>query len=71
MNIIQHTIWLYHRFPLSYRDVQELLHQRGIEVSHETIREWCIKFAPLFAVASGRGLYECRWRPALVIAGRG
>ena len=48
MTIIQHVIWLYHRFPLSYRDVQELLHQRGIEVSHETLREWCIKFATLF-----------------------
>jgi putative transposase len=33
MTIIQHAIWLYHRFPLSYRDVQELLHQRGIQVS--------------------------------------
>ena len=49
MNIIQHAIWLYHRFPLSYRDVQELLHQRGIEVNHETLREWCIKFSPLIA----------------------
>ena len=39
MTIIQHAVWLYHRFPLSYRDVQELLHQRGIEVSHETLRE--------------------------------
>ena len=48
MTVIQHAIWLYHRFPLSYRDVQELLHQRGIEVSHETLREWCIKFATLF-----------------------
>ncbi|CAM4429829.1 IS6 family transposase [Deinococcus marmoris] len=40
---------LYHRFPISYRDVQELLHQRGIVVSHETLREWCIKFGSLFA----------------------
>ena len=48
MTIIQHAVWLYHRFPLSYRDVQELLHQRGIEVSHETLREWCMKFGPLF-----------------------
>ncbi|AZI45372.1 IS6 family transposase (plasmid) [Deinococcus psychrotolerans] len=48
MTIIQHAVWLYHRFPLSYRDVQELLHQRGIVVvSHETLREWCIKFSPL------------------------
>ena len=43
--IIQHAVWLYHRFPLSYRDVQELLHQFGTLVSHETLREWCIKFA--------------------------
>jgi len=49
MTIIQHAIWLYHRFPLSYRDVQELLHQRGIVVSHKTLREWCIKFGPLLA----------------------
>ena len=48
MTIIQHAVWLYHRFPLSYRDVQELLHVRGIVVSHETLREWCIKFGPLF-----------------------
>ena len=33
MTIIQHVVWLYTRFPLSYRDVRELLHQRGIEVS--------------------------------------
>ena len=46
MTIIGHAIWLYHRFPLSYRDIQELLHQRGIQVSHETLREWCIKFGP-------------------------
>ncbi len=49
MTIVQHAVWLYHRFPLSYRDVQELLHQRGIEVSHETLRAWSIKFGPLFA----------------------
>ena len=48
MTIIQHSVWLYHRFPLSYRDVQELLHQRGIHVSHETLREWCIKSATFF-----------------------
>ena len=49
MTIIQHSVWLYHRFPLSYRDVQELLHQRGIQVSHETLCEWNIKFGSLFA----------------------
>ncbi len=49
MTMIQHAVWLYHRFALSYRDVQELLHQRGIQVSHETLREWNMKFASLFA----------------------
>ena len=49
ITIIQHAVWLYHRFPLSYRDAQELLHQRGVQVSHETLREWCIKFSALFA----------------------
>ena len=39
MIIIRHAVRLYHRFSLSYRDAQELLHQRGIEVSHETLRE--------------------------------
>jgi len=49
MTIIQHRVWLYQRFPLSYRDIQELLHQGGIQVSHETLREWNIKFGSLFA----------------------
>jgi putative transposase len=40
MTIIGHAVWLYNRFPLSYRNVQELLYQRGIQVSHETVREW-------------------------------
>jgi putative transposase len=39
--IISHGVWLYYRFPLSYRDVQELLFERGIIVSHEAIRTWC------------------------------
>ncbi|ADY27784.1 Integrase catalytic region (plasmid) [Deinococcus proteolyticus MRP] len=45
-SIIQHAVWLYHRFTLSYRDIEELLFQRGIQVSHETIRDWCDKFGP-------------------------
>lgn len=48
-SIISHTIWLYHRFNHSYRDVQEQLAYRGIIVSHETIRNWCIKFASHFS----------------------
>src|SRR5438128_6849267 len=41
--IISHGVWLYYRFPLSYRDVQELLCERGIDVTHEAIRQWCLK----------------------------
>ena len=42
--IISHGVWLYHRFPLSFREVQEMMLQRGIVVSPETIRQWCVKF---------------------------
>ena len=42
--IIQHAVWLYLRFTLSYRDVEELLAERGIDVSNETIRRWVLKF---------------------------
>ena len=41
--IISHGVWLYYRFSLSYCDVQELLFERGITVSHEAIRGWCQK----------------------------
>src|ERR1044071_9409865 len=47
--IIQHAIWLYLRFTLSYRDVEELLAERGLEVSYETVRRWVFKFGPGFA----------------------
>jgi putative transposase len=46
---IRHAVWLYFRFTLSLRDVEELLSQRGVEVSYETIRCWTIKFGPLIA----------------------
>jgi len=41
--IISHAIWLYHRFCLSFRDVEDLLAERGIIVSYEAIRLWCLK----------------------------
>ena len=44
-DIIRHAVWLYYRFCLSYRDVEELLAERGIKVSYETVRRWCIRFA--------------------------
>ena len=47
--IIAHAVWLYHRFSLSFRDVEDLLAQRGIEVSSETIRRWCHNFGPGYA----------------------
>jgi transposase-like protein len=47
--IIQHAVWLYLRFTLSYRDVEELLAERGIDVSNETIRRWVLKFGRLYA----------------------
>jgi putative transposase len=49
--IISHAVWLYCRFCLSYRDVEDLLAQRGVIVSHETIRQWCRKFGPQYARA--------------------
>ncbi len=47
--IIQHAVWLYHRFNLSTRDIEDLLAERGIAVSYESIRLWCIKFGPKYA----------------------
>ncbi len=47
--IIQHAIWLYFRFTLSYRDVEDLLAERGIDVSYETIRRWVEKFGSQYA----------------------
>src|SRR5580704_6514204 len=58
--IIQHAIWLYLRFTLSYRDVEELLAERGIDVSYETVRRWVPKFGPLIA----RKLRQGRPRPS-------
>ena len=48
--IIQRAIWLYFRFPLSFRDVEEMMAERGIEVSYETVRRWVLEFGPAFAV---------------------
>ncbi|GHO70463.1 IS6 family transposase [Ktedonobacter sp. SOSP1-52] len=47
--IISHTVWVYFRFSLSFRDVEELLAQRGIIVSYETIRQWCLTFGQTYA----------------------
>ena len=44
--IIQYAVWLYHRFNLSHRDIEDLLAEKGISVSYESIRLWCNKFGP-------------------------
>ncbi len=47
--IIAHAVWLYFRFPLSLRLVEEMLLERGIVVSYETVRRWALKFGPAYA----------------------
>src|SRR5437868_11611272 len=58
--IIQHAVWLYLRFTLSYRDVEELLAERGLDVSYETVRSRVLKFGPIIA----RRLRRSRPRPS-------
>ena len=47
--IIQHAVWLYCRFTLSFRDVEDLVAERGLDVSYETVRRWVLKFGPTYA----------------------
>ena len=47
--IISHTVWLYHRFGLSFREVEGLLAERGITVTYESVRQWCQKFGLSYA----------------------
>ena len=47
--IMQYAVWLYYRFNLSHRDIEDLLAERGIDVSYESIRQWCNKFSPHYA----------------------
>jgi len=48
-DIISYAVWLYHRFNLSHRGIEDLLARRGVVVTHESIRLWCNKFGPLYA----------------------
>jgi hypothetical protein len=57
--VIRHAIWFYLRFTLSYRDVEELLAERGTDVSYETVRRWVVKFGPAIA----RNLRHLRPKP--------
>src|ERR1700704_3375048 len=58
--VIQHAVWLYLRFTLSYRDVEELLAERGLDISYESVRSWVLKFGPMIA----RNLRRCGPRPS-------
>src|SRR3981081_4351794 len=59
IEIISHAVWLYFRFCLSFRDVEELLLERGVTVTYEAIRKWCRKFGQQYA----NQLRRCRPRP--------
>ena len=48
-SIISYAVWIYYRFNMSFRDIEDLLAEKGISVSYEAIRLWCIKFGPAYA----------------------
>jgi putative transposase len=54
VEVISHCVWLYHRFPLSFRGIEEMMMERGVVVSHETIRQSCQKFGQTYANGSRR-----------------
>lgn len=63
--IIAHAVWLYYRFPLSLRDVEDLLAERGIDVSFQTVSEWAAKFGIKFAHQlrrRSRGHFADKWQ---------
>ncbi len=62
-DIISHAVWLYHRFCLSFRDAEDLLAQRGVAVTYETIRQWCQTFGLDYArrLRRGRGRMGDTW----------
>lgn len=49
IEVVEQCVWLYFRFALSYRDVEEMMAKRGIQLTYETVREWCGKFGALYA----------------------
>jgi putative transposase len=61
--IISHAVWLYHRFTLSIRDIEELLAARGIAISYETVRNWCDKFGQRYCsqIRKNRGQLGDTW----------
>src|SRR5271170_3798416 len=74
-DVIRRAVWLYFRFTLSCRDVEDLLAERGLDVSYETVRRWVLKFGPLFVreLRSRRSRPTARWHldeMAVTIASR-
>ena len=61
--IIRHAAWLYFRFPLSYRDIEDLLAESGIDASYETVRRWALKFGQAYArrLRTTRPRTDARW----------
>ncbi len=57
--IISHCVWLYFRFSLSYRDIEELMAERGIVLTYETVRQWCLKFGQTYANELHRRRPQC------------
>ena len=83
IEIIEQCVWLYFRFALSYCNIEETMAKRGVQVTSETIREWCYKFGSVYAAwlrKSELGLERSgtwtksssdEWSPALLMAGCG
>ena len=62
--IIQHAVWLYFRFPLSFRDVEDLLAERGIDASYESVRRWSVTFGLTYGfdmALSEENFEDLRW----------
>jgi hypothetical protein len=76
VEIISHCVWLYHRFPLSLRDVEQMMAERGVSVSYDTIHQWCRKFGQTYATGpaqatsgTSRGVHQDRGQDLLPVAG--
>jgi putative transposase len=65
--IISHAVWLYHRFTLSFRDIEELLAAIGTNVSYESVRNWCDKFGQRYCsqIRKNRGQSGDTWNRVL------
>ena len=59
VEVISHCVWLYYRFPLSFREIEEMMMHRGVILTHETVRAWCTTFGQTYA----NGLRRRRGRP--------